>query len=113
MYVIKNNNINIDSNSSQLFTTDMGQCSHLNTNYTKWESLPLGGKMEASYEPDPYVFGYEPLYVSRAGAPEFDERYIGFGKDRNTQVCFALLIQSQILIYQVIDLQQLKGLCLS
>ena len=33
-----------------------------------------------------YIFKYEPLYVARAETPIFDERFIGFGMTRNTQV---------------------------
>ena len=33
-----------------------------------------------------YIFKYEPLYVARAETPQFDERFIGFGMTRNTQV---------------------------
>jgi hypothetical protein len=35
---------------------------------------------------DKYLFKYEPLYVARADTPPFDERFIGFGMTRNTQV---------------------------
>jgi hypothetical protein len=33
-----------------------------------------------------YVFRYEPLYVARANTPLFDERFVGFGMTRNSQV---------------------------
>ena len=33
-----------------------------------------------------YMFKYEPLYVAKAETPIFDERFIGFGMTRNTQV---------------------------
>ena len=39
---------------------------------------------------DKYIFKYEPLYVARAETPQFDERFIGFGMTRNTQVQFWL-----------------------
>jgi hypothetical protein len=29
---------------------------------------------------------YEPIYVAKADAPYFDERFIGYGMTRNTQV---------------------------
>lgn len=29
---------------------------------------------------------YEPVYVSRPDVPQFDERFIGYGMTRNTQV---------------------------
>ena len=37
-----------------------------------------------------YIFKYEPLYVARAETPQFDERFIGFGMTRNTQVTKSL-----------------------
>ena len=39
-----------------------------------------------AYKVDKYIFKYEPLYVARADTPPFDERFIGFGMTRNTQV---------------------------
>jgi len=33
-----------------------------------------------------FNFWYEPLYVARQGTPTFDERYVGYGMTRNTQV---------------------------
>ncbi len=33
-----------------------------------------------------YVFGYEPVFVAEAKVPDFQERFIGFGYTRNTQV---------------------------
>ena len=33
-----------------------------------------------------FLFKYEPLYVARGETPAFDERFIGFGMTRNTQV---------------------------
>ena len=42
--------------------------------------------MSVAYKVDKYLFKYEPLYVARADSPLFDERFIGFGMTRNTQV---------------------------
>ena len=33
-----------------------------------------------------YIFKYEPIYIARADSPQFDERFIGFGMTRNSQV---------------------------
>ena len=33
-----------------------------------------------------FAFFYEPFYVSRADVPEHDERFVGYGFTRNTQV---------------------------
>ena len=42
--------------------------------------------MAVAYKVDKYLFKYEPLYVAKADSPPFDERFIGFGMTRNTQV---------------------------
>jgi N-acetyllactosaminide beta-1,3-N-acetylglucosaminyltransferase len=33
-----------------------------------------------------YEFFYEPFYVALDSAPEYDERFVGYGFTRNTQV---------------------------
>jgi len=49
-------------------TQDVTDAVHVNHNVTKC------------------TLGYEPFYVARVGAPDFDERFIGYGWTRNTQV---------------------------
>ena len=57
------------------------------SNLKRWESIPAGPRLERAYEVEKYIFKYEPLYVARAkDTPPFDERFIGFGMTRNTQV---------------------------
>ena len=56
------------------------------TNCFRWESLPDKYETEIGFEVENYIFKYEPLYVARAETPIFDERFIGFGMTRNTQV---------------------------
>ena len=53
---------------------------------SRWESLPDKEETEIGFEVENYIFKYEPLYVARAETPIFDERFIGFGMTRNTQV---------------------------
>ena len=55
-------------------------------NCFRWESLPDRPETEIAFEVTNYLFKYEPLYVARAETPIFDERFIGFGMTRNTQV---------------------------
>merc|ERR1711974_160740 len=52
----------------------------------KWEALGQAPKLDTAYKVEKYIFKYEPLYVARAETPQFDERFIGFGMTRNTQV---------------------------
>ena len=43
-------------------------------------------ELDVGYKVDKYQFKYEPLYVAKSDTPIFDERFIGFGMTRNTQV---------------------------
>ena len=52
----------------------------------RWEKIPETDRIETSYKIEKYIFKYEPLYVARGDTPPFDERFIGFGMTRNTQV---------------------------
>merc|ERR1712032_1594331 len=52
----------------------------------KWEALEQASKLGTAYKIEKYIFKYEPLYVARGDTPPFDERFIGFGMTRNTQV---------------------------
>ena len=56
------------------------------SNLARWEKLPETAGLEVAYTVDKYIFKYEPIYVARADTPPFDERFIGFGMTRNTQV---------------------------
>ena len=56
------------------------------SNLLKWEKVPETAELEVAYKVEKYIFRYEPLYVSRGDTPDFDERFIGFGMTRNTQV---------------------------
>ena len=52
----------------------------------RWEKIPETDTLDTAYEIEKYIFKYEPLYVARGDTPPFDERFIGFGMTRNTQV---------------------------
>jgi hypothetical protein len=52
----------------------------------RWQMIPQSSMLDKAYKVDKYLFGYEPLYVARAETPLFDERFIGFGNTRNSQV---------------------------
>jgi len=56
------------------------------SNLQKWEKIPETDNLEVAYKVEKYIFKYEPLYVARGDTPPFDERFIGFGMTRNTQV---------------------------
>ena len=50
---------------------------------------PSTNEVNVAYKVEKYQFKYEPLYVARSDTPIFDERFIGFGMTRNTQVNIA------------------------
>ena len=52
----------------------------------RWEKVPETDNLDTAYKIEKYIFKYEPLYVARGDTPPFDERFIGFGMTRNTQV---------------------------
>jgi len=52
----------------------------------RWEGINETDQLGIAYKVEKYIFKYEPLYVARADTPQFDERFIGFGMTRNTQV---------------------------
>ncbi|XP_054707673.1 beta-1,4-glucuronyltransferase 1-like [Uloborus diversus] len=56
------------------------------TNHTLWEKIPDSHRLEAAYKITNYEFFYEPFYVAKANVPLHDERFIGYGFTRNTQV---------------------------
>uniref|UniRef100_T1JA84 Beta-1,4-glucuronyltransferase 1 n=1 Tax=Strigamia maritima TaxID=126957 RepID=T1JA84_STRMM len=56
------------------------------TNNTRWEQIPEKDDMDAAYKVTNYEFFYEPFYVSKDSVPPHDERFVGYGFTRNTQV---------------------------
>ncbi|XP_069157151.1 beta-1,4-glucuronyltransferase 1 [Procambarus clarkii] len=56
----------------------------------RWEAReqekPLEGRVSVSHDVTNFEFFYEPFYVARDDAPTHDERFLGYGFTRNTQV---------------------------
>ena len=52
----------------------------------RWEKIPENTEVAVAYEVKNYKLFYEPIYVSRGDNLAFDERFIGFGFDRSSQV---------------------------
>ena len=52
----------------------------------RWEKIPETDELGVAYDVEKYQLLYEPIYVSRGNTPAFDERFVGFGYDRNSQV---------------------------
>ena len=59
--------------------TDSHKISSLN-------NTTFSSELSVAYKVDKYQFKYEPLYIAKSDTPIFDERFIGFGMTRNTQV---------------------------
>ena len=60
------------------------------SNLSRWIKIPTKEHMGVAYYVKKYVFLYEPIYVARANIPPFDERFIGYGMTRNTQVSVSI-----------------------
>ncbi|KAK8767138.1 hypothetical protein V5799_006072 [Amblyomma americanum] len=57
------------------------------TNHAAWEALPHSEDgLHAAYPVKRYEFFYEPFYVAGKEVPRYDERFVGYGFTRNTQV---------------------------
>lgn len=57
------------------------------TNHVAWEALKHRGPgVRAAYKISTYEFFYEPFYVASKAVPRYDERFVGYGFTRNTQV---------------------------
>ena len=56
------------------------------SNLQRWGNITETDEVEVAYKVDKYELLYEPLYVARGNTPAFDERFIGFGYDRSSQV---------------------------
>ena len=50
-----------------------------------WIKRPQASAVDVAYSVQ-YKFWYEPVFIARHSAPKFDERYVGYGMTRNTQV---------------------------
>jgi len=68
------------------------------SNLARWERWPLDHALAVAYKIPKYSFFYEPIYVSRAEVPLFDERFIGYGMTRNTQAYEMNLAGYQFLV---------------
>uniref|UniRef100_A0A0A9XNH9 Beta-1,4-glucuronyltransferase 1 n=1 Tax=Lygus hesperus TaxID=30085 RepID=A0A0A9XNH9_LYGHE len=56
------------------------------TNHSKWEEDVKQEHVHVSHTVTHFKFYYEPFYISEDSAPAHDERFIGYGLTKNTQV---------------------------
>ncbi|CAL4129045.1 unnamed protein product [Meganyctiphanes norvegica] len=57
-----------------------------NSDLKKWESLDPNLSLDVAYNISQYRNQWEPIYVAKANIPPFNERFVGYGFTRNTQV---------------------------
>jgi len=68
------------------FLIKMTELNQGSSNLTRWEKMTQTGLLDTAYQVEKYKIQYEPIYISRADFPEYDERFLGFGKGRVSQV---------------------------
>ncbi|XP_018326024.1 beta-1,4-glucuronyltransferase 1 [Agrilus planipennis] len=56
------------------------------TNFSRWEQDTTEGTVRVSHPVTNFEMFYEPFYVAKDSVPPHDERFIGYGFTRNTQV---------------------------
>ena len=74
---------------ARIYHTKVCKANQGSSNLEKWLSiLPLKNEalIRVAYQIKHIQFGYEPIFVAKADNPNFDERFIGYGFTRNTQV---------------------------
>ncbi|XP_076040898.1 beta-1,4-glucuronyltransferase 1-like [Oratosquilla oratoria] len=57
-----------------------------NSHLDRWESEGAETELQVLYNITTWMEKWEPVYVARAPVPNFDERFVGYGFTRNTQV---------------------------
>jgi len=76
----------VKSKQARQFHQALYSINQKSSNLQKWEKIPEAEELDIAYKVEKYIFKYEPLYIARGDTPAFDERFIGFGMTRNTQV---------------------------
>lgn len=56
------------------------------TNFSMWQTVPDAQQLSVAYAVTNFEFYYEPFYLAQDSAPSHDERFVGYGFTRNTQV---------------------------
>jgi len=75
----------IEKHDAQVYNLKIHVNNQKISNLEKWEELPSSGTVKIAYKVE-YKPWYEPIYIAKQGSPKFDERYVGYGMTRNTQV---------------------------
>lgn len=75
----------VANKSAQIYHSVTFPGNQRNSNLSVWEQMPLRDEIQEAF-PINYTWWYEPVYIVQHGSPPFDERFIGYGLTRNTQV---------------------------
>ena len=76
----------IKEKNARQFHQKLYSVNQKSSNLNRWEKIHQAEKMEIAYKVEKYLFKYEPIYISKSDTPQYDERFVGFGLTRNTQV---------------------------
>ncbi|KAK7070888.1 Beta-1,4-glucuronyltransferase 1, partial [Halocaridina rubra] len=57
-----------------------------NSNLPRWESQNMDKKLDIMYNITSWKKSWEPIYIAKADIPLYDERFIGYGFTRSSQV---------------------------
>ncbi|KAK7090867.1 beta-1,4-glucuronyltransferase 1-like [Littorina saxatilis] len=69
------------------FSQNISSHCHAPTNYPRWRALPASDdKMAVAYGVK-FQPKYEPYYIAPSSLPLYDERFVQWGRDRQSQVC--------------------------
>ncbi|XP_059482690.1 beta-1,4-glucuronyltransferase 1-like [Neocloeon triangulifer] len=88
----------------QVFDGNQGR-----SNLTAWEQLPPVSEVQVAFRVN-FSFLYEPVYIAKHGSPDFEERFLGYGMTRNTQVLEMHLSGYEFYLLDSIFLSHLWGI---
>lgn len=75
----------VANGSAQIYHSVTFPGNQRSSNLRVWEQMPLRNEIQEAC-PINYTLWYEPVYIVQHGSPPFDERFIGYGVTRNSQV---------------------------
>ncbi|GAB6021490.1 hypothetical protein CHUAL_004096 [Chamberlinius hualienensis] len=76
----------VKKNQAQPFHRKVFALNQNAINASRWEKLPQSKEIQVAYPVTDYKFLFEPFYVALDTVPPHDERFVGYGFTRNTQV---------------------------
>ena len=71
---------------AQRFHIRIYKANQANSNLKVWEKLPQTTGLNIAYNITTWMKHWEPIYVTKSNVLSFDERFIGYGFTRNSQV---------------------------